>query len=87
MSKKIMGMIAGSGAVIASLAGVILAHAAAFITVPTGTATTYTAVVGSQFSDAGTLEIIALAVGIPLFFYIIHQLMGLLPKSRARRTA
>lgn len=87
MNTKVKGMIAGASALITSLVSVALTHAAAFITVPTGTATSYTAIVGSQFADAGTLEIIALAVGIPLFFYVIHQLMGLLPKSRARRTA
>ena len=85
MSNKIKAYIAGASAVITSLASVALSHAAAFITVPTGTASQYTATVGSQFADSGTLEIIALGVGIPLFFYIVHQLMGLLPKSRAKK--
>jgi len=85
MSNKVKVFIAGAGAAITSLVSVALTHAAAFITVPTGTAAQYTATVGSQFSDAGTLEIIALAVGIPLFFYIVHQLMGLLPKKGGRR--
>jgi hypothetical protein len=85
MSNKIKAYIAGASAVITSLVGVGLTHAAAFITVPSGTAAQYTATVASQFSDGGTLEIIALAVGIPLFFYIVHQLMGLLPKGRAKK--
>ena len=59
----------------------------AFITVPTGTAAQYTATVGSQFSDVGTLEIIALGVGIPLFFYIVGQLIAVLPgKKRNGKT-
>ena len=87
MSNKVKVFIAGAGAAITSLVSVALTHAAsAFITVPTGTAAQYTATVGSQFSDAGTLEIIALAVGIPLFFYIVHQLMGLLPKKGGRKS-
>ena len=59
--------------------------ATSFLTIPTGTAATYTANVGAQFGDAGTLEVIALAVGIPLFFYIVHQLMGLLPGRKGGR--
>ena len=49
----------------------------AFLTVPTGTAGEYTAVVGQQFADPGTLEIVGLAVGIPLFFVIVDLLIGL----------
>jgi hypothetical protein len=85
MSNKVKVLIASASAAITSLASVALSHAAAFLTVPTGTASTFTANVGSQFTDAGTLEIIALAVGIPLFFYIVHQLMGLLPGRKGGR--
>lgn len=85
MSNKIKVLIASASVAITSLASVLLTHAAAFITVPSGTAAQYTATVGSQFADAGTLEIIALAVGIPLFFYIVHQLMGLLPGRKVGR--
>ena len=63
----------------------VQSFAAGFLTIPTGTAATYTANVGAQFADAGTLEVIALAVGIPLFFYIVHQLMGLLPGRKGGR--
>jgi hypothetical protein len=59
--------------------------AASFFTVPTSTASSLTASVGDQIGDAGTLLVIALAAGIPLAFYVIHQLIGLVPKGRAGR--
>ena len=58
----------------------------ALFTVPTSTVSSMTANVSSQFGDLGTLAVVALAAGIPLFFYIVHALIGLVPKSRARRT-
>lgn len=77
------------GSTIASVVGGVavsaLTHAAGFLTVPTGTAATYTAQVSSQFSDAGTLEIVAVVVAIPLFFYVVHQVIGLFPKARGRK--
>lgn len=57
------------------------AHAA-FLAVPTGTAAGYTAVVSSQFSDQGTLNLVALCVGVPLFFVIIDLLIGLFSFQR-----
>jgi len=50
--------------------------------VATSTGDLLTANVSSQFSDAGTLTIIALAAGIPLAFYVIKRLIGLLPKGK-----
>jgi len=50
--------------------------------VPTSTASTLLANVSSQFSDVGTLAIVALAAGIPLAFYVIRRLIGLVPKGR-----
>jgi len=62
------------------------ANAASFFTVPTSTASGLTANVGDQLGDQGTLLVIGVAAGIPLAFYVIHQLIGLLPKSRGRRS-
>jgi hypothetical protein len=64
----------------------LVTHADAFFEVPTSTASSLTANVGSQLGDAGTLLVIGVAAGIPLAFYVIHQLIGLLPKSRGRRS-
>lgn len=84
--KKITIWLSGAGAAVAGLAITQLASAAAFFEVPTSTASNLTANVGSQIGDAGTLLVIGVAAGIPLAFYVIHQLIGLLPKSRGRRS-
>lgn len=36
----------------------------------------------SQISDTGTIIIVAIAAGIPLAFYVIRRLIGLIPKGR-----
>jgi hypothetical protein len=71
----------------AALGGLVMAGIASaqVIVVPTSTASTLTANVGTQVSDPGTLLVVVLAAGIPLAFYVIHQLIGLIPKSRGRR--
>jgi hypothetical protein len=51
-------------------------------TVPTSSAAAFLANVSSQIADPGTLLVIALAVGIPLTFYVINRLIGLLPKGK-----
>jgi hypothetical protein len=56
------------------------------IVIATGTAAMFLANAASTVSDPGVLEIVALAVGIPLAFYILHQLIGLVPKGKARRS-
>ena len=75
----------GVSPVVAAAAVVAAAHADAYFTVPSSTASTLTANVGDQIADPGTLLVIALAAGIPLAFYVIHQLVGLIPKGRSRR--
>lgn len=50
--------------------------------VPTSTATELLANISSQISDSGTLAIIALAAGIPLAFYVIRKVIGLIPKGK-----
>lgn len=75
--------LAGASA-LAALATAALVHAQAF-EVPTSTASSLTANVGTQLADSGTLTVVVLAAGIPLAFYVIHQLIGLIPKGRSRR--
>jgi hypothetical protein len=38
--------------------------------------------VSDQFTDAGTLAVLALVAGIPLAFYVIRRLIGLIPKGK-----
>ena len=38
--------------------------------------------VTSQLGDSGLLIIVAIAAGIPLAFYVIKRLIGLIPKGR-----
>lgn len=54
--------------------------------IASGTVTTLLAGVGTAVASTGdTLwAIAAVAVAIPLAFYVIHRVMGLFPKSRGR---
>jgi hypothetical protein len=85
MYKKLVMWSAGAGTVVAGVVMTAFAHAQMF-TVPSSTAPSLTANIGTQLSDPGTLLVIGVAAGIPLAFYVIHQLIGLLPKSRGRRS-
>lgn len=86
MYKKLVMWSTGAGAVVGGLVLTVAAHAQSVFAVPTSTAQSLTASIGAQFADPGTLTVIVVAAGIPLAFYVIHQLMGLLPKSRGRRS-
>ena len=54
-------------------------------TVPTSTVASLTANVTSQITDPGTLAVLVLVAGIPLAFYVIHKLLGLIPGRGGRR--
>lgn len=75
----------GIGAAVAGFLVTLAANAQSAFVVPTSTANSATAYIGSQLADAGTLTVIAVAVGIPLLFYVAHQVIGLFPKSRGAR--
>jgi uncharacterized protein YdbL (DUF1318 family) len=75
----------GVGAAVTGLLVTLSAHAQTAFVVPTSTANTATAYIGSQLADSGTITVIAVAVGIPLLFYVAHQVIGLFPKSRGAR--
>jgi len=53
------------------------------ITLPGTVETDLFATAGSLVTDLWVL--IAIAIGVPLAFYIIRQVIGLVPKARARR--
>jgi hypothetical protein len=55
------------------------------ITIPAATASSFLAQVSAQLADVGLLTIAIVAIAIPLAFYIIKQLMALVPKARGRR--
>jgi hypothetical protein len=85
MFKKIIGF---ASAGVASAVLPLLANAqytANPFVVPSSTAQSFLAQVSSQLTDSGTLTIAVVGVAIPLTFYLIHQLMSLVPKSRGRR--
>jgi hypothetical protein len=51
-----------------------------YITLPTASSSDLTAFAGSLFTDLWVL--IAVAVGIPLAFYVIRKVIALVPKGR-----
>lgn len=54
-----------------------------YITLPSSAPTDVFAAVGTLTTDLWI--IIAVAIGVPLAFYIIKRLIGLMPKSGGRR--
>ena len=54
-----------------------------YITLPTSAPTDVFAAVGSLTTDLWV--ILAVAMGVPLAFYILRQVISLVPKSRGRR--
>ncbi len=54
-----------------------------YITLPTSAPTDVFAAVGTLTTDLWV--IIAVAIGVPLAFYVIRQVIGLMPKGRGRR--
>ena len=78
--------LSGVAAVVSASAITLSAHAqTAFAVVPTSTAPALTADIGAQFSDPGTLLVIGLVAGVPLTFYVMQQLIALLPGNSKNR--
>ncbi len=50
--------------------------------IPTSTAASLTANVTSLFADPGLLLVVVLAAGIPLGFYVVRKVIGLIPKGK-----
>jgi hypothetical protein len=55
------------------------------ITIPTSTEPSLTATISSQLTDPGTLLVVGLVAGIPLTFYVMQQLIALLPGNSKNR--
>jgi hypothetical protein len=55
------------------------------IAIPNNAANGTAAVMSGQFTDSGTYKIVLIAVGIPLFFYVVHKLMGLFPGRKRKK--
>ena len=85
MYKKITVWATGVSTAVTAMGVGMFAHAQSVFSIPTSTAPTLLASVGAQIADSGTLLVIGVAAGVPLTFYVIHQLIGLLPKSRGAR--
>jgi len=49
---------------------------------PTSTASQLTANITSLFADPGTFSVIVLVAGLPLAFWVVRKLIGLIPKTR-----
>ena len=73
MIKKIL-LVAGSVVAVAPLTGF-----AAYITLPASTTDSLFAYAGGLFSDLWVL--IAVAIGVPLGFYVIKKVIALIPKK------
>lgn len=88
MVKKISMWVSGAGATILGIVAVAAAHAqsipAGALTVPSSTVTDLLASVSNIFTDPGILGLVIIAAAVPLVFYFAKQVIGLLPKSRAR---
>jgi hypothetical protein len=68
---------------------VVTADAAApagAVTIPTTLTPALSANVGDQVGDPGTLLIIGIVAGVPLFFYVVKQLIELLPRYRRNKS-
>jgi hypothetical protein len=55
---------------------------AAMITVPSSTVSSLTASLTDQLTDAGLLAVVIFAAAIPLTFYVVKRVIGLIPKGR-----
>jgi hypothetical protein len=71
----------GAGQTMISTAATAETAAMPLFTVPTSTASTFLANVSQTFTDSGLLSIITVAIGLPSAFWLIKQVMGLIPKK------
>lgn len=58
------------------------ANAVAMVPVPATLGSSFLAKVGSQLADPETLILIAVVIALPLTFWIIKRLIGLIPKGK-----
>jgi len=75
----------GAGAALASTLGFVgTAAAQSPIAVPEGLTASTTAFIGGQISDAGTVAVLVIVIGLPVAFWLARQVKGLFPSSRGR---
>ena len=88
MLRKISLWVSGAGVAAIGMVAAFSANAqtipAGTLTVPSSTVTSLLASVSNIFTDPGILGLVVIAAAIPLVFYFARQVIGLLPKSRAR---
>jgi hypothetical protein len=83
---KITKYLTAAGVAVIGIVATFAANAQAVpVSFPTSTANTLLAFVGGQVADPGLLLVVVIAAAVPLTFYVIHQLIGLIPKSRGSR--
>jgi hypothetical protein len=71
----------GTGQTMVSTAATAETAATPLFTVPTSTASTFLSNVSQTLTDSGLLSIITVAIGLPLAFWLIKQVMGLISKK------
>jgi len=76
---KWAGVAAGA---VASLGVAALANAQTAVVIPTSTAADIAAGAGAQFADPGTLTVLEFVGGAIFAFWLIHMLLGLIPRAR-----
>ena len=52
------------------------------VTIPTTLGTEFLANVGTQITDPGTLAVIGIVIGLPLAFWFVKRVIGLVPKGK-----
>jgi len=60
----------------------IIVETSGVIVLPTSFAPELTANVSAQLANDGIVLLLAIAIGIPLVFYVLNELIGLIPKGR-----
>lgn len=86
MRNKLAIWATGAAATLVGFAAASMAHASVLFEVPTSTAPSLTANVGDQLGDTGTLAVIGVIAGIYLVFYVIRQLLSMIPKSHGKKS-
>jgi hypothetical protein len=52
------------------------------VTIPATFGTAFLAQVGTQITDPGTLAVVAIVIALPLTFWVIKRVIGLVPKGK-----
>lgn len=80
MRYRIYKIAAGVSAAVAGLLSAGFARATELFALPEGFAASATAYIGDTIE--ATWELLVIAIGVPLAFYVIGRVIGLIPKGR-----